>query len=203
MPQVPKILLTAFEPFGVWKDNASRLCLESLLPQLPTHWEVVARIYPVEFDATRSLLEADLRQVFDFALHLGQAQTTGRIRLESVGLNVGAVPGKSDSDTFALVSDGPAAYRVDLPLSEWAERLRNEGFPAYVSHHAGTYLCNATLYWGRHFIAEQGLNTQTCFVHVPLDISQVTDLPGDYLTLPAAVVARGVARMIEMWEAMA
>lgn len=194
-----RILLTAFEPFGAWSTNASRICLEHLLPQIPTLCEVVAKIYPVEFTATRPILEADLGENFDLAIHLGQAQQTGRIRLEAVGLNVGTLPGRLEGETFALIADGPPAYQVDLPLSVWAEQLRSEGYPAYVSHHAGTYLCNATLYWGRHFIERHGLKTQTCFVHVPLDISQVAGLPGDYLTLPSMIVAQGVARIINLW----
>lgn len=194
-----KILVTAFEPFGAWPTNASRLCLERLLPKLPATCEVTARVYPVEFELVRSLLEEDLLQNFDLAIHLGQVQQSSRIRLEAVGLNLGAVPGRTEGDVFALDSQGPAAYQTALPLSAWADQLRNEGFPAYVSFHAGTYLCNATLYWGHHFIETHGLATQACFVHVPLDISQVVSLPGDFLTLPADVVSRGVARLIEMW----
>lgn len=197
-----KILITAFAPFGTWPTNASHLCLERLVPLIPVTCEVTTRIYPVEFDVARPLLEADLQRNFDLAIHLGQAQTTSRIRLEAVGLNVGAVPGKREGETFSLVSSGPTAYQTALPLAPWAERLRNEGFPAYVSYHAGTYLCNATLYWGQHFIETQRLATQTCFIHVPLDISQVAGLPGDYLTLPADLVARGVARLVEMWAEM-
>lgn len=192
-------MLTAFEPFGVWPTNASRLCLEQLVPRLPRAWVVVTRIYPVEFDQARPLLEADLAQDFDLNIHLGQTQNTGRIRLESIGLNVGMKPGSAEGETFALIPDGPPAYQVDLPLAVWAEQLREEGIPAYVSQHAGTYLCNATLYWARHFIETHGLHTQTCFIHVPLDISQVTNLQGDFLTLPTSLVAQGVKRLIEMW----
>ncbi len=195
-----KILVTAFEPFGAWQTNASQLCLDRLLPLLPSRFEVTRRIYPVEFDLARPLLEADLQQNFDLAIHLGQVQQSSRIRLEAVGLNVGAVPGRPEGDTFSLDRQGPAAYQTPLPLSIWADRLRTEGFPAYVSFHAGTYLCNATLYWGQHFIETHRLTTQVCFIHVPLDISQVVNLPGDYLTLPTDVTARGVARLIEMWS---
>lgn len=195
-----RLLVTAFEPFGVWTTNASRLCLEQLIPQLPRHWEVVTRIYPVEFDRARPLLEADLAQNFDLSIHLGQAQNTGRIRLESIGLNVGVKPGSAEGQTFALIPGGPPAYQVGLPLTAWAEQLRAEGIPAYVSQHAGTYLCNATLYWARHFVETHGVHTQICFIHVPLDISQVTNLQDDFMTLPASLVAAGVRRLIEMWE---
>jgi pyroglutamyl-peptidase len=196
---MPKLLLTAYEPFGAWKTNASQLCLQRLLPLLDPAWQVETRIYPVVFETARPLLEADLLQRFDFTLHLGQTQHTGRIRLEAVGLNVGAVPGKPEGDTFPLIPGGLAAYHCPLPLAEWAAQLRSVGVPAYVSFHAGTYLCNAALYWCHHIIAEHHLPTESCFVHVPLDISQVADLPGDYLTLPSELVADAVARLLRMW----
>lgn len=196
-----RILITAFEPFGKWPENASALCLEKLLPLLPADYEVTTRVYPVEFSAARPLLEADLLQNFELAIHLGQAQNTARIRLEAVGLNVGTVPGRPESDMFGLVANGPAAYQSVLPLTRWAEKLRQEGIPAYVSYHAGTYLCNATLYWAHHFLAlNPQLTTPVCFIHVPLDISQVAGLPDDYLTLPSQMTASAVARLIAMWD---
>lgn len=194
-----RILLTAFQPFGVWTENASQLCLSRLVPLLGLDVSATVRIYPVEFAAARPLLEADLRNGFDLAVHLGQVQNSARIRLEAVGLNVGVNPGTAESDAFRLDATGPAAYQSSLPLANWAEVLRTEGIPAYVSYHAGTYLCNATLYWAQHFIRQQGLSTEVCFVHVPLDISQVAGLPSDYMTLPSDLVARALARLIELW----
>lgn len=195
-----RILLTAFAPFGQWTQNASELCLRQLLPQLSDQYDVTTRVYPVEFEAARPLLESDLLQNYDLAIHLGQAQSTARIRLEAVGLNVGAIPGRPEGDMFGLVANGPAAYQSALPLSTWAERLRLEGVPAYVSYHAGTYLCNATLYWAHHFLQLNAqLKTPVCFIHVPLDISQVANLPGDFLTLPAQMTANAVARLVAMW----
>lgn len=199
-----RILITAFAPFGNWPENASELCLGKLLPLLSTDYEVTARVYPVEFDAARPLLESDLLQNFDLAIHLGQAQNTSRIRLEAVGLNVGAVPGRPENDMFGLVANGPAAYQSVLPLTQWAEKLRQQGIPAYVSYHAGTYLCNATLYWAHHFLeSTPALTTPVCFIHVPLDISQVAGLPGDYLTLPSQMTANAVAKLIGMWNGSA
>jgi pyroglutamyl-peptidase len=201
MKSPPRLLITAFAPFGSWQENASELCLRRLLPLLDDYL-VTARVYPVEFDAARPLLESDLQQNYDLTIHLGQAQNTSRIRLEAVGLNVGSVPGRLESDMFGLVADGPAAYQSQLPLTKWAERLRRQGIPAYVSYHAGTYLCNATLYWAHHFLEQNPhLITPVCFIHVPLDISQVAGLPGDYLTLPATLTAQAVASLIAMWAA--
>ena len=196
-----KLLVTAFEPFGTWKSNSSQLCLTQFVQQIPSDWNVTARVYPVEFETTRPLLESDLMQEYDFSLHLGQTQQTARIRFEALGLNLGAVPGKPEGEVFPLNHNGPAAYQCGLPLSDWAAALRELGIPATVSFHAGTYLCNATLYWGHHLIHQHRLKTESCFVHVPLDISQVVNQSGDFYTLPTALVVQSLLHLLEFWKA--
>lgn len=73
------------------------------------------------------------------------------------------------------------------------------GIPSYVSYHAGTYLCNAMVYWTHHLITLNGFSTQSLFVHVPLDVSQVVGLSGDYYTLPSELTAQGIAELIRFW----
>lgn len=191
------ILLTAFEPFGTWTSNSSELCLRALLPLVPAGIRVTPRVYPVNFDLVRVQLAEDLKQNFDFAVHLGQAQQAGRIRLESIAVNVGGHPGQPAEDFLPLVATGPVAYRCELPLSEWAVRLREAGLPAYVSYHAGTYLCNATLYWSQWLADEWQLATRAAFVHLPLDVSQVVQQTTDWPTLPTASSADAIRRVME------
>lgn len=186
------LLITAFEPFGAWQTNSSALCLQQLLGQLPPAFEVSTRIYPVDFNEVHHRLAEDLEDGFDFAIHLGQAHQTGRIRLESIAINVGALPDQSPGDVRALLPGGPVAYQTDLPLTAWASQLLQAGIPAYVSYHAGTFLCNATFYWSQLFIAERGLPTRSCFVHLPLDVSQMVGQSADWPTLPAETSASAV-----------
>ena len=191
------ILLTAFEPFGIWTTNSSELCLRAVLPLAPAGVEITAKVYPVNFEVVRTQLAEDLKQNYDFALHLGQAQQTGRIRLESIAVNVGGHPGQPAEDHLPLVPQGPVAYQCGLPLSEWAVRLRQAGLPAYVSYHAGTYLCNAALYWSHWLADEWQLATRPAFVHVPLDVSQVVHQTTDWPTLPTTSAAEAVRRVME------
>jgi pyroglutamyl-peptidase len=191
------VLLTAFEPFGAWSTNSSQLCLEQLAPQLAPEWDVTTRIYPVEFATVRERLAADLQADYDFCLHLGQAQQAGRIRLESIAVNVGGVPGQPAEEFSPLAADGPVAFGSNLPLAAWAVKLRDRGIPAHVSYHAGTYLCNATLYWSHLHVQRHGLRTRPCFIHVPLDLSQVLAHPSDWPTLPAATSAQAVRLVLD------
>jgi pyroglutamyl-peptidase len=89
------------------------------------------------------------------------------------------------------------AYRSALPLADWAVKLRRAGVPAQVSYHAGNYLCNATLYWS-HYLAERlALATQTAFIHVPLDVSQVVNEPHGTASLPVNLSAQAVRLILE------
>ena len=195
----PSLLITAFESFGSWPANSSQLCLARLAGE-SFAGRVAFCTLPVDFAAARPVLEAQLAVEYDLAIHIGQAQQTGRIRLEAVAINVGGVPGQPPEEFLPLVESGPVAYRTPLPLPSLALRLREAGIPAYVSYHAGTYLCNAVFYWSQHAIAERGLRTRCCFIHLPLDVSQVVADPHDWPTLPTPLAARAVRLAVETFS---
>lgn len=161
-----RILLTAFEPYDRWSANSSWLALVELTRFYAGPADLTTRRYPVELSAMSERLRKDLQQDFDFALHLGQSPGSPLIKLEAVGLNV-------RSDGSPLVADAPAAYRSSLPLATQQEALKRAGIPSCVSHHAGTYLCNAALFLSQHYTASFGMKTRTAFVHLPLAPEQV------------------------------
>ena len=178
---VPRVLITAFEPYDRWSENSSWQALVALTQELPETPKVTTRRYPVDFMAARSKLEEDLAADYDYALLLGQAPGIGRIHLEAIGINVGGHSSQTPDQFQPLVENGPAAYRSKLPLDQWAAAIRQAGIPCQVSYHAGTYLCNAVLYLAHHFAEQRRLRTKTTFVHLPLSPSQVLsqrqDLP--------------------------
>ncbi|MCC7084976.1 MAG: pyroglutamyl-peptidase I [Pirellulales bacterium] len=192
-----RVLLTAFEPYDRWKANASWLALVHLTQCLPAHPQLVTRLYPVDFSAMKERLAEDLSQRFDFALHVGQAPGSSRIQLEAIGLNIGGSYSQSPDQYRPLASDGPVAYRTALPVDNWAVKLRRAGIPAQVSYHAGTYLCNATMYWSHYLAERMGLKVQTAFIHVPLDISQTVNEPHGTPSLPASLAADAVRLILE------
>jgi pyroglutamyl-peptidase len=189
---MPRVLLTAFKPYDRWRVNASWLALVELTRDLPASAEITTRLYPVDYAEVKERLEADLREGFDFALHLGQAPGSGCIQLEKIGLNVQGPASAEGAEAPPLIEGGPVAYQSTLPLADWAAMLRREGIPARVSYHAGTFLCNAALYLSHHLAAVHGYRTQAAFIHVPLDVTQAAEEPGAP-SLPAAASARGCA----------
>lgn len=194
---LPRILVTAFGPYGGFAANASWLTLVELTRVLPSHYPVTTRLYPVDFDLVRQRMEADLAAGPDFVLAMGQAPGAGAIQLEAIGINVAGRPGQLPDEFEPLAADGPPAFRSELPLAAWAGALRDRNIPAIVSHHAGTYLCNAALYFAHHFAAQRGLPTKATFVHLPLDPSQTASYREPIPSLPASIGAQAVRWMID------
>ncbi len=161
-----RILITAFEPYDRWTSNSSWLALVELTRFYAGAAELTTRRYPVELTLLSERLRKDLQQDFDFALHLGQSPGSPLVKLEAVGLNL-------RSDGSPLLPDAPTAYRSPLPLDACHAALVQAGIPSCVSHHAGTYLCNAALYLSQHYAASFDMKTRAAFVHLPLSPEQV------------------------------
>jgi pyroglutamyl-peptidase len=191
-----RVLLTAFEPYDRWKENASWLALMEVTRQPIAGIKLITRRYPVDFEAVQQRLEEDLAQQPEVALHLGQAPGLGRIHLEAIGLNVGGHSSQMPDTFQPLVPEGPVAYRSQLPLADWAASLRAQGIPCQVSYHAGTYLCNALLYLSLHRAAQRGWRLQAAFVHLPLAPVQVLDQRQDWPSLPTFVAADAIRWML-------
>lgn len=149
---MPRILLTAFEPYDCWPENSSWLALIEFTKRLDGSAKVTTRLYPTDLAAAVQRLEEDLAGQHDYVLHLGQAPGAAQLRLEAIGVNVATESAGHPDQVRTLVPDGPVAYRSRLPLAQWAEMLRQAGIPASVSYHAGTYLCNAILYLSHYYI---------------------------------------------------
>lgn len=185
-----RVLLTAFEPYDRWPDNSSWLALMDL-----THWfdgpvELVTRRYPVDLGRMSEKLRTDLQEDYDFALHCGQAPGSARLRLEAIGLNL-------RTDGSEILSGAPAAYRSSMPLDSAAAKIRAAGIPAAVSHHAGTFLCNAALFLSQHYIASFGMKTSSAFVHMPLAPAQVARDDSDSPSMSTPMVSAAMAILIQ------
>jgi pyroglutamyl-peptidase len=75
--------------------------------------------------------------------------------------------------------------------------LREAGVPAGISYHAGTYLCNATLYLSCYFVEQLALRTRSAFIHVPLDVSQTASQTYPAASLPVSVTAHGLRLILD------
>jgi pyroglutamyl-peptidase len=193
---MPSIFVTAFEPYDRWTENSSWLTLVEFTKDLERAAQITTRLYPVDHEAVRTRLEKDLQANYDFALHLGQLPGAAGIHLEALAVNVGNHARGAPDDFAPLVADGPVAYRSKLPLGPWAKMLRATGIPTTLSYHAGTLLCNATMYLTHYFAQRTGLRTRATFIHIPLDTEQAARERKEMPALPASVCARALRMII-------
>ena len=194
---MPSVLLTAFEPYDRWAENASWLALVELTREPLPDLKIVTRRYPVDFERVRARLAEDLAANYDYVLHLGQAPGISRVHLEAIGINIGGHSTQTPDEFQPLVADGPPAYRTALPLAEWSGKIRAAGIPCQVSYHAGTFLCNAVLYLTHHLAATRGLKCKAAFIHLPLAPVQVLAERQDWPTLPATTASEAIRYILQ------
>jgi pyroglutamyl-peptidase len=192
---MPRVLITAFGPYDEWAENSSWLVLRELTRWMESSADITTRLYPVDLEQVHQRLSQDLMRGFDFALHLGQAPGATRIRLEAIAINAAQVTGAGSAAPISV--NGPAAYNSTLPLERWAGMLRGKGIPASVTYHAGTYLCNATMYLSHLLAAQRELKLQSTFIHLPLAPEQVAARTTDDPSMSVPMMAAAVGLMID------
>jgi pyroglutamyl-peptidase len=191
---MPRFLITAFGPYEEWAENSSWLVLQELTRWLAANTLVTTRLYPVDLETVHERLSADLTRDFDYVLHLGQAPGATRIRLEAIAINAAHVAPGGPAAPISI--HGPAAYNSTLPLERWSSMLRDRGIPASVTYHAGTYLCNATMYLSHHLAAQRDLKLQSTFIHLPLAPEQVAARGAEEPSMSVPMMAAAIGLMI-------
>ena len=181
-----RVLLTAFAPFAHWEENSSWLALQSLTQDMPDETQLTTRRYPVEYAAARQQLERDLENEFDFSIHLGQSAQASHVEIEAIAINVAEFIADGHRRHKTLCPDGPTAYQTRLAVAQLSDIVNEQSIPSRVSHHAGTYLCNATFYWAQYLAEQMGREMQSLFIHLPLAPQQMPDADGHKVGTPLA-----------------
>lgn len=192
------ILVTAFEPFGGRSRNPSLEVLAGL--KAPAGARLVKARLPVSGRAVGPRAAALLkRHKPDIMVSLGLAAGEAGLRVERFGVNVLDYGIKDNSgwkpEGEPVDGKGPAACLVTLDPKKLAAAARSAGLPAYVSNHAGGYVCNTAIYSSLRAIEAAGLATRYAFLHLPLTTEIVlAEKPGRALapSLPLALLVRGV-----------
>lgn len=192
-----RVLLTAFEPYEQWKENSSWLTLMELLKDRPPKPELVTRRYPVELPAMRDRLYKDLQAGFDAVIHLGQSPGSPQIKLELIAVNAAGRVENCGDELSVIEEHGPVAYRSGLPLGRWAKTLREKQIPTIVSYHAGTFLCNATLYSSLHLSRGMSPAPLVGFFHLPLTMQQAATSTQPLPSMDVRTMAAAVRWMLE------
>ncbi|MDL2292862.1 hypothetical protein LJC17_04690, partial [Acholeplasma sp. OttesenSCG-928-E16] len=159
---MPRILLTAFEPFDKNKTNYS---LE-ILNELEIKDKV---ILPVIFFEASNILLKKLKN-YNYCLMLGEARSRTKISLEKVAINYidARIPDNSNKtiNNQLIIPNGPDAYFSNIDIYSLFDSLKCKENIS-VSYSAGTFVCNELYYRVLNQISKNKLPTKALFIHIP------------------------------------
>lgn len=176
-----KVLVTGFEPFGLWQRNPSGETARHLDGATIVDAEITGLILPVSFQRAAAPVIAAIDELHpDVVLNLGQGSAVG-VRVERIAVNRCSAPAGGDNDGYEpqgepIVMDGPETYQSTLPAMEIVDLLSNVKFEAAPSDFAGEFLCNYVMYTTLHHIATHNLPIRAGFIHASPLREEVPDL---------------------------
>jgi pyroglutamyl-peptidase len=169
------VLVTGFEPFGLYAPNPSQLIAESLNGTTLNGAEIIGIVLPVDFNESVEKAFHAIEQYHpDLVLSLGLAARSNMIKIENIAVNFKRYPRDDGTWSFPKRIDkyGPFLRFSTLPTREITRRMQVIGIPARQSVFAGTYICNALFYGIGGYVKENCMNISYGFIHVPLLDSQ-------------------------------
>jgi len=151
-----RLLIYGFGPYKQFKDNIT----EKVLRRLPAKSGVKKVIFPVRFQK-RQFIEALKKHKPDVILGLGQASRSKRLKIEGRAVNRKR---KDQAEKPSPIVPGG---------SKWlSTTLRLKGnSQAAISHDAGDYVCNYSMYVILDYLERHRLPARFGFIHIPYDYS--------------------------------
>ena len=192
-----KILLSAFEPFGGERANASQEALKLIRAREGT--ELVKITVPTVFGlAGTTLLDALRKEKPDAVICLGQAGGRAAVTPERCAINVrdARIPdnaGHQPKDE-PVIAGGPAAFFSTLPIKAMAAAARKAGFAAEISNSAGTFVCNDLMYTLLYTLEREFPAVRGGFIHVPA--CACSDQSAPVPIMPSSVAAAAIEAML-------
>lgn len=198
-----KILVTAFEPFDGRAENPTLAVLARL--KAPAGAKLFRARLPVSGRAVGKKISALLARVKpDLVISLGLAAGEAAVRVERFAVNVADYRIKDNAgwrpEGKKLDEKGCAAYFVTIDPLKLAAAARRAGAPAYVSNHAGGYVCNTLMYEALRAIEFSGLGAKYAFIHLPVSTEMaLKEQPGPKLSpsLPLDLLVKAAAAAIK------
>ena len=194
-----KVLITGFEPFGEYSENSSWAVAQRVASCGVEGAEVVAAQLPVSFARVGEVLRSAIElHTPDLVIMLGQSETTDRVKLERVALNMmDSAMGDNDGvkpDEEPIYEDEERALFTSLSIKQLRSAIEGQGIAVKISNSAGLYVCNRTYYEALRMCKERAM--QAIFVHLPLHERQ-TSPRRDKKTMPLGDMCRVVQTIIE------
>lgn len=200
-----KLLVTAFEPFAGRKRNPALEVMARLRPAAFKSLRLYREKLPVSGRAAETRIAALISRLRpDFLVSLGLAAGETGLRVERFALNIQDYGIKDNAgyrpEGRKIDPRGPAAYFVNSDPLKLAAAVRKAGAPAYVSNHAGGYVCNHLMYAAMRAITAGGFAAKFAFVHLPLTTGLALQEPpgrGTPPSLPLPLLVKAVEAAIK------
>ena len=199
----PTILVTGFDPFNRCQSNTSLVVVEHLRQHSPQSVVLHTKVLPTSFVRSTKEMNATLAAISpDAVIAFGMLVGLSALNVERVALNIDdAYSDDNDGDKpmgRAIIPTGPVAYTSTLPTSVIVDRLRLDGIPAYISNHAGTYVCNHVFYTTLHYIAESHAKLAYGFIHLPCLPEEALRFTEPIPSMTLDLVVKGVECVLNM-----
>jgi pyroglutamyl-peptidase len=200
---VPKLLITAFEPFGGEEINPSLEAVRGISKIQFSDIKVQTAVLPVDrHRAVDSALEVLRANRPDIVIMLGEAGGRYKINPERVAINIDdfRIPdnvGNQPRDE-PIIEGGPVAYFSTLPVRAIAERLIKANIPAAISNSAGAYLCNRLFFSVMHTVNVERLDIRAGFIHLPYLHDQAAKKYFDFPSLSRETIVEAVRIAIDV-----
>ena len=197
-----KLRATGFEPFDGYSVNPSDELVKAINGRKIAGYDIVGATLPLDYKIALDKLEEQLAaHTPQVILCFGQASRAAisieRIAINALGTkradNYGNTP-----ETDVIDVDAPAAYYANINPHRLVEALKDEGIPAYVSYHAGTYGCNWLLFNILHRIATGKIHGCATFIHLlPLPSQALEKDKMELATMPLENAVRAIEIVIQ------
>jgi len=195
-----RILITGFEPFGVYPTNPSELLARGLDGREIAGYRILGRTLPIEARGLPARLAAVISDTApDAIVGLGLAAGRSALALERTALNLLDFEQPEDAGTrlrdTPVRENGAAAFFTNLPLARILAAWHAAGIPGYLSDSAGTYICNQLLY---EVLALNDRSIPAGFVHLPCTPElAIARGPAQTPSMPLELMRRGIETLIE------
>ena len=173
-----RLLVTAFEPFGQDRDNASLEVMKRL--SAPEGCELIKKMIPVVFGKAAEVVNELIdREKPDVVICLGQAGGRSSISVERKAVNLCRTERPDNEgncpEDRPVIPGGADVLEPTLPVDYMCKCLADADIPVELSDSAGTYVCNSLMYGMLHHLEETGQKIQAGFIHVPYFREQVSE----------------------------
>lgn len=160
-----RILVTGFEPFGEHLSNISQDIANSVNGEIVRDCVIESLILSVDEMGSRTVSNLLLDNKYDAIMHLGLAEKADFPRIEMLAKDIldFRIPDNSGRQVSSAKISGQGDLSSTISPDDW-DIIRMIDSPV-ISHDAGEYLCNETLY--RTLLALED-NTPCFFLHLPM-----------------------------------